>query len=113
MENKIVLANTSILIDYFRKTEKSNATLVKLFSQGYDFCISAITEYEIYSGAAPSQLNFWNEILKNIKVLPFDHLVVNAAVAINSNLKVKRKQIDIADLFLRQQQFRAVYHLQP
>jgi tRNA(fMet)-specific endonuclease VapC len=100
MADKIVLADTSILIDYFRKTEKSNSALVKLFQQGYDFCISAITEYEIYSGATESQLSFWEEILKQTKVLPFDQSVVKEAVNINNALKRKRKQIDLADLFI-------------
>lgn len=31
MEDKIVLTDTSLLIDYFRKTDKSNSMLVKLF----------------------------------------------------------------------------------
>ena len=76
MANKIVLLDTSILIDYFRKTEKSNSTWVKLYDQGYDFVISVITEYEIYSGATPSQLSFWEKILKNTSVLTFDQSVV-------------------------------------
>jgi predicted nucleic acid-binding protein len=100
MANKIVLADTSILIDYFRKTEKSNSVLIKLFNQGYDFCISAVTEYEIYSGATPSQFSFWNEVLRNVKVLAFDQSVVKEAVNINTALKIKRKQIDLADLFI-------------
>jgi len=100
MENKLILADTSILIDYFRKSQKSNSTLVKLFEQGYDFCISTITTYEIYSGATSSQLSFWNQILKDIKVLPFDEPAVNAAIQINQTLKLKRKQIEIADLFI-------------
>ena len=100
MADKIVLADTSILIDYFRKTEKSNSVLIKLFNQDYDFCISAITEYEIYSGATPSQFSFWNEVLKNITVLAFDQSVVKEAVNINAALKIKRKQIDLADLFI-------------
>ena len=100
MADKIVLADTSIFIDYFRKTEKSNSVFVKLFQQGYVFCISAITEYEIYSGATESQLDFWEEILKRTKVLTFDQSVVKAAVNINNNLKRKRKQIDLADLFI-------------
>ncbi|MDB5011354.1 MAG: type toxin-antitoxin system VapC family toxin [Mucilaginibacter sp.] len=100
MADKIVLLDTSILIDYFRKTEKSNSTWVKLFHQGYDFCISAITEYEIYSGATSPQLNFWEEVLKQTKVLAFDQMVVKTAVIINNDLKHKRKQIDIADLFI-------------
>jgi tRNA(fMet)-specific endonuclease VapC len=71
MEDNIVLADTSILIDYFRKTEKSNSTLVKLFHQGYNFCISAITEYEIYSDATGSQIAYWDEILKWTHVFGF------------------------------------------
>ena|SRR6185312_15671788 len=100
MEENIVLADTSILIDYFRKTDKSNSTLVKLFRQGYNFCILAITEYEIYSGATQSQISYWNEILKRTQVLPFDQKVVKAAIDINNQLKRKRKQIDLADLFI-------------
>ncbi|HEY8928314.1 MAG TPA: type II toxin-antitoxin system VapC family toxin [Mucilaginibacter sp.] len=102
MENKLILADTSILIEYFRKSQKSNSTFVKLFGQGYDFCISAITAYEIYSGANLSQLDFWNEILKNIKVIPFDALAVDTAVQINQALKIKRKQIEL-QIYLSQQ----------
>jgi tRNA(fMet)-specific endonuclease VapC len=100
MADKIVLVDTSILIEYFRKTEKSNSTLIKLFNQGYDFCISAITEYGIYSGAKGAQLDFWKELLKKTNVLAFDQLVVQTAVNINNDLKRKRKQIDLADLFI-------------
>lgn len=100
MADKIVLADTSILIDYFRKTEKSNSTLISLYDKGYDFCISAITEYEIYSGTVQGQINFWENLLKETKVLPFDQAVVKVAVDINSSLKRKRKQIDLADLFI-------------
>jgi len=100
MAYKIVLVDTSILIDYFRKSDKSNSVWLKLFDQGFDFCISAITEYEIYSGATASQYHFWDEILKKTKVLPFDQAVVKTAVEINNNLKHKRKQIDLADLFI-------------
>jgi tRNA(fMet)-specific endonuclease VapC len=100
MAERIVLADTSVLIDYFRKTEKSNSMLFKLFDDGYDFCISAITEYEIYSGANQNQLSFWVEILKTTKVLSFDQSAAKIAVEINNELKRKRKQIGIADLFI-------------
>ena len=100
MADKIALADTSILIDYFRKTEKSNSAWVTLYGKGYDFCISAITDYEIYSGATQGQWSFWENILKETKVFPFDQAVVKIAVDINNNLKRKRKQIDLADLFI-------------
>ncbi|HWR33055.1 MAG TPA: type II toxin-antitoxin system VapC family toxin [Chitinophagaceae bacterium] len=68
--------------------------------QEYSFSISAVTKYEIYSGASESQLTFWNNVMQAITVIPFDEISVNIAVTINSNLKRKRKQIDLADLFI-------------
>ena len=100
MADKIVLANTSILIVLFRKTEKVNSRFVQLALDGYDFQISAITEYEVYSGARPAQLPFWDDLLQKVEVLPFDKDVVKQAVMINRQLKQKRKQIDLADLFI-------------
>lgn len=55
MADKIVLADTSMLIELFRKTDKDNAALVSLVRQGYSFQISAITEYEIYTGTTREQ----------------------------------------------------------
>lgn len=68
------MVDTSILIDYFRKTEKSNSI--------------------------EPQISFWEEVLIQTKVLPFDKYVVKVAVEINNNLKRKRKQIGIADIFI-------------
>ena len=100
MESRIVLADTSVLIDFFRKTDKSNSYLISLLRKGFEFSISAITEYEIYSGATGHQKNYWEEFLKIVTVLPFDKDAVKAAVEINRALKAKRKQIDMADLFI-------------
>lgn len=100
MANKIILVDTSILIDFFRKTDKSNSVLIGLVKKGYTFKISAITEFEIYSGANKIQLPFWNKLLEKIEILAFDKDVVKVAVELNNALKLKRKQIDIADLFI-------------
>ncbi len=100
MADKIVLADTSILIDLFRKSEKANSRFVQLALQGYEFQNSAITEYEVYSGATTAQLSFWDDLLQKVKVLPFDKDVVKLAVTVNKQLKQKRKQIDLADLFI-------------
>lgn len=100
MANKIILVDTSILIDFFRKTDKSNSVLINLVKKGYSFKISAITEFEIYSGTNKNQLSFWNQLLEKIEILAFDKEVVKVAVELNNALKSKRKQIDIADLFI-------------
>lgn len=100
MADKLILVDTSVLIDYYRKTDKSNSVWVALVRQGYKFAISAVTKYEIYSGATQDQLNFWNKVLQAIEVIPFDEASVDTAVDINTSLKRKRKQIDLADLFI-------------
>jgi tRNA(fMet)-specific endonuclease VapC len=100
MADKIIMVDTSILIDYYRKTDKNNSAWIKLVRQGYKFSISAITKYEIFSGATQGQLEFWQDVLKAITVISFDEPTVDKAVEINTNLKRKRKQIAIADLFI-------------
>jgi len=100
MADKIVMVDTSILIDYYRKTDKANSVWIALVRQGYTFTISTITKYEIYSGATQTQLSFWNTILQAVQVVPFDEATVDVAVELNATLKRKRKQIELADLFI-------------
>ena len=82
MADKLILIDTSILIDLFRKTDKNNSALIALVRQSYNYCISAITEYEIYTGAALGQVEFWNNFLQKTEVLPFDKVVAKVAVDI-------------------------------
>jgi predicted nucleic acid-binding protein len=100
MADKIIMVDTSILIDFYRKTDKENSTWIALVRLGYKFVISSITKYEIYSGASSTQLSFWNKVLQAVDVIPFDEAAVDSAVEINAVLKKKRKQIDLADLFI-------------
>lgn len=100
MADKIIMVDTSIFIDYYRKTDKANSVWVGLIEKGYNFVISSITKYELYSGATQSQIEFWNSILIAITVIPFDENCVDTAVEINASLKRKRKQIELADLFI-------------
>lgn len=67
MADQLVLVDTSILIDLFRKTDKANAALIALVKQGYSYCISAVTEYEIYSGATLGKLTFGTHSLRKPK----------------------------------------------
>lgn len=95
-----MLNDTSILIDYFRKTDKENSTLVSLVKQGFDYSISAVTQYEIYRGALLGQISFWDNLLLRVTVLPFDRAAATVAVEINAELKRARMQIEIPDLFI-------------
>ncbi|MBZ5858377.1 type II toxin-antitoxin system VapC family toxin [Flavihumibacter profundi] len=100
MADKLILVDTSILIDFYRKTNKANSAWMALVRQEYEFAISVISKFEIYSGATTSQLTFWDSVLQRITVFPFDEKTVDKAVDINKELKRKRKQIDIPDLFI-------------
>jgi len=100
MAGKIVLLDTSILIEYYRKTNKANSSWISLIDQGYEFVISAITKYELYSGATKGQMEFWDNIMTSIPIIAFNEACVDTALNINAILKQKRKQIDLADLFI-------------
>ena len=94
------MIDTSILIDFYRKSDKTNSIWYKLVKQNYVFAVSTVTKYEIYAGATESQLEFWDSVFKNITILSFDEKTTNEAVNINAILKKKNKQIAIADLFI-------------
>lgn len=100
MADHIVMVDTSILIDYFRKKDKSKTRLFALSQKFESLCISSITEFEIYTGSNNEQLEFWNTILSNFIVFPFDSDAALVAVEIKNKLKKLRKTIDIADLFI-------------
>jgi predicted nucleic acid-binding protein len=96
----IVCLDISVLIDYYRKKDKSKSLFFKLTKDHSLFAVSAITEYEIYSGSNPEQDKFWNEFFKLILVLPFDSETNKIAVKIARELKAKSKSIEIPDLFI-------------
>jgi tRNA(fMet)-specific endonuclease VapC len=100
MAGGVVLVDTTILIDFFRKTDKANSALVRLVESGYAYQISAVTEFEIYTGASLGQFDFWNAFLHRTEVLSFDKVVAHSAAAINRDLKQQRKQIAAPDLFI-------------
>jgi len=96
MENKIILLDTSVLIDNFRKKHKEKSLLVYLTNEYNKFCISSVTEYEIYIGSTGIQLPYWENVLQEINVISFDRNAAHFAVLIQNQLKT----IDIADLFI-------------
>lgn len=100
MEVRKVLIDSSILIDYFRKTNKDRTEWMKLTKQQFEFATSVIAKYEIYSGATDQQLELWDSIFENIEVIPVGEVSVDVAVWINAALKRERKQIAIPDLLI-------------
>lgn len=100
MADKKVMVDSSILIDYFRKTNKLNSKLVSHFKNYDQLYISSVTEFEIINGATQSHLKFWNGMLTRFAVLDFDSKAARQAADIVAQLKAKRKTIDKPDLFI-------------
>jgi tRNA(fMet)-specific endonuclease VapC len=51
MAGEKLMVDTSLLIDYFPKTDKNNARLVAHFRNYRQLYISSITEFEVLNGA--------------------------------------------------------------
>ena len=100
MEKEIICVDTSVLIDYFRKKDKSKSFFYELTKQYSLFAVSVVTEYEIYRGSNFEQDKFWDSFFEFIIVLPFDKEVDKVAVKISRELKSKNLQIDIPDIFI-------------
>lgn len=100
MADKRIMIDTSILIDYFRKTDKAKSKLIAHF-KGYEkIYISTITEFEVFNGATEIHRKFWNGMLERLIVLDFDSKAARVAAEIVAQLKTKRKSIDKPDLFI-------------
>lgn len=96
----MICLDTSVIIDYFRKTNKNNTFLLTLTNNYSEFAVSVITEYEIMVGAKDSQLIFWEDFFEKVKVLEFSRKASEEAVQIYHSLRKTRKLIDVADLFI-------------
>ena len=96
----MILLDSSVLIDLFRKENKEKTLLYKLSQTETSFGISAITHYEIGIGNKKSYNEFWNKLYNNLTVIPFDKACSTTAIEIYLDLKKKNKIIDIADLLI-------------
>jgi len=94
------MVDSTILIEYFRKTDKANSKLVAHFKNYDQLYISSVTEFEVVNGATQSHLQFWDGMLPRFTILSFDSKTARQAAEIVAQLKTKRKTIDKPDLFI-------------
>ena len=100
MAEQLICLDTSVLIDYYRKKDKSKSLLFNLTKVYSCFSVTAITEYELYLGNSEIQNIFWDNFFSQITVLPFDTIAARNAVEIYKQLKSKNKMIDTPDILI-------------
>ena len=100
MENTVICLDTSVLIDFYRKKNKSKSLFFKLTERYVFFAIFAVTEYELRIGNSNEQNIFWDDFFSRVIVLPFDTKIVKHAVRIYKQLKQQNKLIDIPDIMI-------------
>ena len=96
----MILLDTCILIDMFRKKDKSETFFYHLSKDHNDFAISILTHYEIFRGSNSIQDVFWVNFLQSIEIIPFDIHTSNEASRIYKLLKPQEKKIDFVDLLI-------------
>ena len=96
----MILVDTSILIDYFRKQNKEKTILYHLFSEEEDFAISVITKYQLMLGSNHLQDLFWIALLQKVNIISLDESIIDETVRIKKELKTKNQEIGLADMLI-------------
>lgn len=82
---EIVCLDSSVLIEYYRKKEKSTTLFFQLATK-YQFAIPTIVEYEILRGDAKKD-EFWQTLFNQITSLPFDRQCAAQSAGIYQHLR--------------------------
>ena len=98
MENRRVLVDTSIFIDYFRKENKQNTKLYRLREDGYEIVTSSICYFEYMSGSKNGE--FDRILFENIAVIDFDKEQAYIASQTFKDLKQRNALIEFRDILI-------------
>ena len=89
-----------MLIDYFRKVNKSKSFFYELTKEYDLFAVSAITEYEIYCGSNADQDLYRDDFFNRIISLPFNSEANRITTRIERDLRQKNRLIDKPDIMI-------------
>ncbi len=100
MKNNIILLYTSILIDFFRKKNKTNSIFYKLSKKYNRFAVSTITRFKIFVCQNKEQNEFLKNFYKSIIIIDFTDKCAFNASEIAKQLKKDRNLIDTPDILI-------------
>ena len=96
----MILLDTSVLIEYFRKKNKRKTFFFELAQEYSEFAISIVTHYQILIGSNQAQDEFWDKFFKELTFFNFDLSCSYEAIKIYKDLKSKNKLIELSDLYI-------------
>jgi predicted nucleic acid-binding protein len=96
----MILLDSSILIELFRKKDKEKTQFYRLAKTYKTLCISSITHYEIGIGNRKSHSEYWEKLSENLQILPFDKECSDNAITIYLDLLKANKMVDLADILI-------------
>lgn len=100
MDYPELLIDTSLIIDHFRKKDKSKTRLSQLYSR-YSLRISSVTVFELYNGASTSEkIKDIELLLKIVRVNDFTSKIAIEASKIYRELLAENKMIEFRDIFI-------------
>ena len=96
----MILLDTSVFIDYFRKTNKHNTLLTQVLTTNERIAISVVTHFEILICNTEKQNSFWELILENITILDYNYQLNQQAVDTQKQLIKLNKRLAFQDLLI-------------
>ncbi len=100
METEAILIDSSLIIQFFRMSNKEETSFFKLMEESQLY-ISVVTEYELLSGARSRELlQDTINILDLLTILNFTSLEARRVAEIYRTLRRKNANIGAADIFI-------------
>lgn len=96
----LICPDSSVLIEYFGKKNKSETLFPKLSIRYTGFVIPGVVHFEIYSGSTPQQKAFWDNLFSDFIILPFTTTISHKAISVLRDLKIQNSIIDFKDLII-------------
>jgi len=101
MENRRILVDTTVLIDFLRKEKKEKSLLWKLREKYSYIAISAISVFELFAGATDEQKeNDVKVLLKWFDIIDLNEEIAEMCGKILIELRKSNKLIEYRDLFI-------------
>ena len=101
MENRDVLIDTSIFIDFLRKKRKEQSLLWRVLDRGYACFVSVVTVFELYAGAVTEHhVRELDVLLDWFLILTFNAKIAKTSAEIYRVLRHQNQLIEFRDIFI-------------